>query len=282
MEEGSMPKDYQANEEKTSRVASPQKKNNQQPRVDDHPSGGLTELQQKVGNQAVQRLIAQRNAAGDYEVDDETAARINQARGGGQNLDTAVQQTMSDSFGEDLSGVRAHTSAEADELNQQLGARAFTTGQDIFFREGEYSPNTGSGQELIAHELTHVVQQQRGDVPGGDGMRVNAPGDAFEQEADAVAKAITQDDQANTLQRQEIPDEEEVQAKHLQRQEEEEIMMQPLEEEEEMLQMQPAQRQEEEEEEEELQLKPAQRQEEEEIMMQPLEEEEEMLQPKKR
>ena len=286
-----MPKDYQANEGKKSRVPAPQNKNDQQTRKSDHSSSGaLAELQQKVGNQAVQRLIAQRSAAGDYELDQDTEARINQARAGGQTLDAGVQKKMGESLGQDLSGVRAHTTAESDDLNKQLGARAFTTGQDIFFGEGEYNPNSGAGQELIAHELTHVVQQQQGEVPVGGRMRVNAPGDAFEQEADTVAKAITQEGQEHNLQRQEIPEEEEVQTKRLQRQEEEELMMQPMEEEEELLQPKLTQRQEEEEimmqpleeEEEMLQPKLAQRQEEEELMMQPMEEEEEMLQPKRK
>jgi hypothetical protein len=66
---------------------------------------------------------------------------------------------MERAFEADFSGVKVHTDTEADIMNRQLNARAFTTGQDIFFREGEYSPSSGSGQKLIAHELTHVVQQ---------------------------------------------------------------------------------------------------------------------------
>jgi hypothetical protein len=93
--------------------------------------------------------------------------------------------------GQDLSGVRVHTSPEADDLSHRVNAVAFTTGQDIFFSEGAYQPGSSSGQELLAHELTHVIQQSSGAVGGGGGrMTVNAPGDAFEQEADAVAKAV--------------------------------------------------------------------------------------------
>ena len=57
-------------------------------------------------------------------------------------------------MGHDLSGVRVHTSPEADDLSHQLGAKAFTTNQDVFFREGAYEPHSSAGQELIAHELT--------------------------------------------------------------------------------------------------------------------------------
>lgn len=66
---------------------------------------------------------------------------------------------MEHAFGADLGGVRVHSGEGAHALNRSLQAKAFTTGQDIFFREGEYSPGSSGGQELIAHELTHVMQQ---------------------------------------------------------------------------------------------------------------------------
>jgi hypothetical protein len=92
-------------------------------------------------------------------VADDVETRINSARGGGQPLSEDVQEPMERAFGADFTDVRTHTDSEADTLNKQLNARAFTTGSDIFFREGEYSPGSSTGQHLIAHELTHVVQQ---------------------------------------------------------------------------------------------------------------------------
>ncbi len=133
-------------------------------------------LQNQVGNGAVQRLLAQRSGDGPTELDDDTATRINSARGGGQSLDSGVQTKMGEAMGSDFSGVRVHTGSESNQLNEQLGAKAFTTGNDVFFRDGEYSPNSGSGQELIAHELTHVVQQGSGAVPSSGKMAVNAAG----------------------------------------------------------------------------------------------------------
>jgi len=85
--------------------------------------------------------------------------RIKAERGGGHPLSDTVREPMEHAFGADFSGVRVHTDSESDALNQQLSARAFATGQDVFFRENEYSPGSDSGRELIAHELTHVVQQ---------------------------------------------------------------------------------------------------------------------------
>jgi len=190
-----------------------------------------------MGNRVVQLLVTQRTNDGPFDLDDETAERINRERSGGQPLDSDVQKQAGGAMGHDFNGVRAHTSPEADALNRQLGAKAFTTGQDIFFREGAYQPHSSSGQELIAHELTHVVQQSTGAVGGGGGkMTVNAPGDAFEQEAEAVAKTVISPGPAE-VQRQAIPDEEEEEAVQMQALEEEEepetLQMQELGEEEE-------------------------------------------------
>ena len=87
---------------------------------------------------------------------------IERTRGGGQPLPGALLAHMEKSFGADFSGVRVHTGSESDSLNRSLHARAFTTGHDLFFKRGEYSPESRRGQELIAHELTHVLQQNGG------------------------------------------------------------------------------------------------------------------------
>ena len=85
---------------------------------------------------------------------------IQGAKGSGQPLDENIRQPMEKAFGGvDFSQVKVHNDAVSDQLNQSIQARAFTTGQDVFFRGGEYDPGSRGGQELIAHELTHVVQQ---------------------------------------------------------------------------------------------------------------------------
>jgi hypothetical protein len=121
----------------------------------------------------------------------EVEAAIQRARGGGQPLEGAVQEQMSASLGHDFTVVRVHTDAEAEVLNRQLQAKAFTTGPDIFFKRGAYDPASSGGRELIAHELSHVVQQSSGRVNGeGSGMTVGPAGDAFEQEADEQARQV--------------------------------------------------------------------------------------------
>jgi outer membrane protein OmpA-like peptidoglycan-associated protein len=97
--------------------------------------------------------------AGGFSVDPTTERAIENARGGGAQLPGGVRGAMEGAFGADFSRVRIHADGASDTLNRTVGARAFTTGSDIFFRNGEFSPNTTPGQKLLAHELTHVVQQ---------------------------------------------------------------------------------------------------------------------------
>lgn len=94
------------------------------------------------------------------------ASGISSARGSGQPLDAGLQLSMGQAMGADFSGVTVHTDAQSDQLNKQIQAKAFTTGQDVFFRQGEYQPGSRGGQELIAHELTHVLQQNEGVLLG--------------------------------------------------------------------------------------------------------------------
>jgi hypothetical protein len=96
-------------------------------------------------------------------------AAISQAKGGGQPLAVGLQQSMGQAMGADFSGVRVHADGRADQLNQSLQAKAFTTGQHVFFQQGAYQPGSRRGQELIAHELTHVVQQRTGMTRFGSG-----------------------------------------------------------------------------------------------------------------
>jgi len=94
---------------------------------------------------------------------------IQQKRGQGQSLSEDIREPMEQAFGADFSEVKVHTDSQSDQLNRSIQARAFTTGQDVFFKQGEYNPGSKNGQELLAHELTHVVQQtgtvQRDDDP---------------------------------------------------------------------------------------------------------------------
>ena len=200
---------------------------------------GLASLQQSVGNRAVQRLIAQRSGQGSFELDDATVNRIKNQRGGGQALDSSIQTQMGSTTGHDFKDVRVHTSPESDDLNRELDAKAFTTGNDVFFREGQYDPHSSSGQELIAHELTHVVQQNSGRVRGIGKMTVHPPDDVFEHEADNVAKSNLGSIAGSEVQRQietepgyveEDEEESPLEVQDLEEEEEKPIQMQEMEE----------------------------------------------------
>ncbi|MBC6420239.1 MAG: DUF4157 domain-containing protein [Hormoscilla sp. SP5CHS1] len=118
-----------------------------------------------LGEKLQRKLTIQgKDGSASGEASSELTSAINSARGGGQPLDAGLQQSMGRAMGADFSGVRVHTDARSDQLNKSLQAKAFTRGQDVFFRQGEYQPGTRGGKETIAHELTHVVQQSGTDV----------------------------------------------------------------------------------------------------------------------
>jgi hypothetical protein len=81
------------------------------------------------------------------------------SKGGGAKMDNETQSTMESGIGADFSNVRIHTDSKAENMNQNLGAKAFTNGSDVYFNKGQYNPSSKEGQHLIAHELTHTVQQ---------------------------------------------------------------------------------------------------------------------------
>jgi hypothetical protein len=101
-------------------------------------------------------------------------ASVQKERGRGQPINDNVRGQLERGFGADFSGVRIHTDGKSDQLNQSIQARAFTTGQDIFFRQGAYDPSSKQGQQLLAHELTHVVQQSGGAVQAKSDVNLTA------------------------------------------------------------------------------------------------------------
>ena len=87
------------------------------------------------------------------------SSRIKSAKGKGSEMPSALKSNMESGFGADFSGVRIHTGSDSVQMNKDLGAKAFTNKNDIFFNEGKFSPDSKDGQTLIAHELTHTIQQ---------------------------------------------------------------------------------------------------------------------------
>jgi len=197
------------------------------------PAHPLLSLQRTIGNAQVSRLLAQRaddeeeiqaqraeddeeiqaqRAEDDEEIqaqraeDDEiqaqreigpqggtlggdSATSLHTLRGGGAPLEPGLRVSMESALGADLGDVRVHSGGQADALNRVMGARAFTAGSDIVLRNDQ-SP---ADAHLMAHELTHVVQQRSMAAPSGDGPQVRPAGDAYEQAADQTAERLERD-----------------------------------------------------------------------------------------
>lgn len=132
--------------------------------------GALPLLQSTAGNRAVQRLVSptQLHPAGPHELpmaEEDEGYEVPDVRipppGTGKQIPSRFRNSLERAFDLDFSGVRVREGNAAP----QLGAVAYTRGSDIEFARGHYSPHTGSGKRLLAHELTHVVQQTAGRVP---------------------------------------------------------------------------------------------------------------------
>ncbi|HTX91837.1 MAG TPA: DUF4157 domain-containing protein [Anaerolineales bacterium] len=120
------------------------------------------------------------------------AGDISQALGssGGRPLDGSVRERMEERLGQDFSSVRVHTDEAADRSARQLGADAYTVGRDIVFGAGQYAPQTGTGEKLLAHELVHVAQQERGSGSSGPIQRQKSANQAL---TDAAGVPATMD-----------------------------------------------------------------------------------------
>jgi hypothetical protein len=142
---------------------------------------GMQQLQRTVGN-TVARSLA----------DDERSPVLDVVQSGsGRPLDAPVRADMEARLGHDFSDVRVHTDEAASGSAASVNAHAYTVGSNVVFQRDNYNPDSDSGRTMLAHELTHVVQQRSGPVdgtPAAGGVRVSDPSDRFEREAAATAE----------------------------------------------------------------------------------------------
>ena len=111
----------------------------------------------------------------------------------GQPLDAGTRAFMEPRFGYDFSQVRLHTDARAAESTSAVNALAYTVGRDVVFGEGQYEPETDNGRGLLAHELTHVVQQVSRPTMLNQSLTIGPTDDPLEREADRVADVVGHD-----------------------------------------------------------------------------------------
>jgi Domain of unknown function (DUF4157) len=210
-------------------LTEPAKRAEVKPKSDDGPTAGILGLQRTAGNASVSRLLT--------EDDERSPVKDLLASSAGQPLDRSTQALMQSRLGQDFGDVRVHSDGRATESAKAVNAHAYTVGTDVVFQSDKYAPETESGKKMLAHELTHVVQQKAGPVDGtsaGGGISISHPSDPFEQAAErnaeqamsgsAVAPQSAVPSQASSLQRE--GDDEELQMSAIQREaagEEEEV-----------------------------------------------------------
>lgn len=154
-------------------------------RQDVHGQEVIMDLQRSAGNTGVTELMAEEG---------HERALVERAIGsGGRPLEAQTRDEMEASFGVDLTDVRVHTDSIATASAQAIKAAAYTVGNDVVVQSDRYAPETPAGLELLAHELTHVVQQRSGPVegsPGPGGLMISNPSDRFEQSAQRTAREV--------------------------------------------------------------------------------------------
>jgi len=140
--------------------------------------------------QPIQDETLQRGTVIPQQVVDEVPPIVqNVLSSSGQPLDADTQVLMESRFGHDFSKVRVHTDERAVESAQEVNALAYTVGRDVVFGESQYAPETNKGQGLIAHELTHVVQQNNTYAPIVSG-HITPANHPSEQQANAMSLGI--------------------------------------------------------------------------------------------
>jgi Domain of unknown function (DUF4157) len=154
---------------------------------------GIASLQRVVGNGAVGAAL--QRAGGGERAEDEERSSVHEVIGSaGQPLDADTRADMEGRFGTQFGDVRVHTGGAADDSARSVGAHAYTVGPNVVFQRDRYDPGSAAGRTMLAHELTHVVQQRGGPVDGTEqagGIRVSDPSDRFERDAVANAERIT-------------------------------------------------------------------------------------------
>ena len=118
------------------------------------------------------------------------SSKLNQTKGSGQPLDSATNSFMSNRFGADFSNVRIHDNSTAASMSDSISAKAFTHQNNIYFNQGQYQPNTSAGKHLLAHELTHTIQQGAVGTNVQPKLEIGSPTSALEKEADSMADKV--------------------------------------------------------------------------------------------
>jgi Domain of unknown function (DUF4157) len=146
-------------------------------------------LQRTAGNAAVAQLLGDRG----HQEEEPSPVLDVIGSGGGQPLEPATRSLMEAHMGHSFGDVRVHTDTRATESARAVNAQAYTVGTNVVVQSDRYRPGTPEGDRLLAHELTHVVQQAAGPVsgtPAAGGIQLSDPSDSFEQAAERNADLV--------------------------------------------------------------------------------------------
>ncbi len=205
-------------------------------RTDVLDEAGILGLQRAVGNGGVGALLEEESQPAEEQ---RSPVHDVLSSGGGSPLAPEVRGEMEGRLGHDFSDVRVHTDSRAGDSAKSVNAHAYTVGSDVVFQRDKFDPGSSEGKTMLAHELTHVVQQRSGPVDGTStdgGIKVSDPSDRFEREASANADRVMSGPAPDSghadvgaagasVQRdedEEVPEEEELQGAFVQRAEEDE------------------------------------------------------------
>jgi hypothetical protein len=115
---------------------------------------------QKKGKEEEEKSVQTKSNSSETKSQNNTVeSKLDSSKGNGTTMDKTTKQEMEAGFGTDFSNVNIHTDSTAVQMSQELGAQAFTRGNDVYFNKGKYNPDSKEGKHLLAHELTHTVQQ---------------------------------------------------------------------------------------------------------------------------
>ncbi len=118
----------------------------------------ITPIVQKTSEEKEEVQMRSNNNA-ETEATSNIENKLESSKTGGSSLQENTKTEMESGFGADFSKVRIHNDSNAVQMNKELGSQAFANGNNIYFNEGKYNPNSQDGKHLLAHELTHTVQQ---------------------------------------------------------------------------------------------------------------------------
>jgi len=152
-----------------------------------HAMGG------ECGGCAKKKNLIQRRSSIEVEPPGVPAIVDEVLRSTGRPLDRSTRNFFEPKFGHDFSNVRVHSDSRAAESARAVNAQAYTVGRQLVFGDSQYAPDTTAGRRLLAHELTHVIQQKENSAAAFSNSPISSPTDRHEQEADRAVESIEAD-----------------------------------------------------------------------------------------